>query len=359
MLLTSNDITQSFQNVFNDCRRELALLDRHLTCLWASRTAPIKAGCSLAELLIGSFPEKIEKQTPFPCFVNKEHICALISPLQDIYLCEFFNADHAVAIYEMTDCFTDNFALYTAMEFCLGQLWRSEEKFKKLLPAGRYDVMDALMEYHNALFKLTSLESNLFEYTNMLNSPAAPIIFDISKLCTDVTQRCNMTLAKCSRSINVLTQPGEYVFVSADGRHATLALVNALQNAMLYSPYYTEPTLTVYPERKNGIRYAVIRIRNERMIFRQDDFSSEYPDFRHQRTGMGMRIIRRFAEQSGGTLDIDTDSDRFTLYLRLPAIDDDLLEFNRLEDIRTNHFKTTVPELIELKMQEVVDIFKL
>lgn len=359
MLLTSNEIIQNFQTVFEGSPRELALLDHNFSCLWATETAPINAGDSMEELLIGSFPAKIEKPTTLPCFINREHICAMVSPVQDLYMCEFFNADHAVSIYEMTDCFTDNFALFTAMEYCLGQLWCSEEKFRKLLPNDRYDALDLLNRYHDALFKITSLESNLFEYTNMLNSPVIPIVFDISRLCSDIVTRCNMILAKCDRRIQLLTEAGLYVFVSADSRHATFALANALQNAMLYSPYNTEPTLVVYKETIENRDYAVIKICNDNMIFRKEDFSDEYPNFTHQRTGMGKRIIRRFAEQSRGSFDIISDKDSFTAILRLPAIDEDLLEFNRLEDVKTYYYKSGVPDLIDMKMQEVVDIFRL
>ena len=96
--------------------------------------------------------------------------------------------------------------------------------------------------------------------------------------------------------------------------------MNAVQNALLYSPKETEPILTVCYRESRGRKFVEIRVVNESSMFSSKDFSGSVDvNFSYQRMGYGIPIIKRFAQVSGGWFDMTEENGRVTVTISLPA----------------------------------------
>jgi len=129
--------------------------------------------------------------------------------------------------------------------------------------------------------------------------------------------------------------------------------VNAIQNALLYSPSDTVPTLMAFAEDS----YVVVRTTNENLMHTEQEFANGKDiEFNDQRADSGMSVIRTFVESAGGRMTCENDNGRFTLELRLPAatVDDPECCFER--EISMQAY-SCVPDFVQIKMNRVAELF--
>ena len=104
-----------------------------------------------------------------------------------------------------------------------------------------------------------------------------------------------------------------------NARHAVEALLNAIQNALLYSPRDCEPTVTMSSAEKDSVRYMRLSISNESSVsFGRESSERLGFDFGHRHMSYGIPIIREFVGAAGGSLNISEAGGRYCLTLDIP-----------------------------------------
>ena len=202
-----------------------------------------------------------------------------------------------------------------------------------------------------------SVRENAFNYAEMLYRTQRETVVDAGELCENLAKRCNAALAKCGRRIEALIDPGS-LYIYADSRRAVVALVNAVQNALLYSPKETEPILTVCYRESRGRKFVEIRVVNESSMFSSKDFSGSVDvNFSYQRMGYGIPIIKRFAQVSGGWFDMTEENGRVTVTISLPAAHYGSGAELPLRKPSAAQYDTGIPDFTEIMMREVVQFF--
>ena len=156
-----------------------------------------------------------------------------------------------------------------------------------------YDMIVRLYRIENTVKNMYAESCNMFRYfTAKEGEPAA--VVDAVYLVGSLVERCNLFLAKCGRELRFLCDC-ESLEIAVNARHAVEALLNAIQNALLYSPRDCEPTVTMSSAEKDSVRYMRLSISNESSVsFGRESSERLGFDFGHRHMSYGIPIIREF-----------------------------------------------------------------
>lgn len=334
--------------------RPLFLLDGGLCCVFSSDESMIKTGTSMLTALRREVPLPITQAVDELVFINRQFYCAMLTPVQmngePYYICEIVDKYRAVGLFSNTDAGADSFGTYKTMEYNISQMWQTLKQLDEK------DDIDAelLGELRSSVYKLSACVKNGSQYVESIFSEEHNTLFDMNKLCTHLAERCNAVLAKCGRGIDVLCS-SENIFVHLDSRRTIVAMVNAVQNALLYSPADDVPLIVVDTEDE----CAVVRVENNNISYSDDEFSdSRDVTMSYQRTGFGIPIMRSFAERAGGSCSLEYAGGRAVLTLKLPLATEEEIACYHLEERFVGVYKTGLPDFLDIRMQEVVHIFE-
>ncbi|MFR0871106.1 MAG: ATP-binding protein [Oscillospiraceae bacterium] len=131
--------------------------------------------------------------------------------------------------------------------------------------------------------------------------------------------------------------------------------MNAVQNALLYSPKETEPILTVCYRESRGRKFVEIRVVNESSMF--SSRISAAAKFQLPADGYGIPIIKRFVQVSGGWFDMTEENGRVTVTISLPAAHYGSGAELPLRKPSAAQYDTGIPDFTEIMMREVVQFF--
>jgi len=329
------------------------VLDSVLRCVCGGDI--VKEGMQLSDMLhehlrlpVKSFAEST--------FTHDGHFyCARVYSLSDsseYYLCEVLGQSEAVSIMEKTDGAVELLSLCSSMDYGLNEMHDSIEILRcTLRDNGDMEKFLSVCGFERSLMRLSASVKNLTEYSRLMYAPPERVLFDAEHLCEKLTERCNAVLAKCGRYIEMYGE-GKGIYICADGRQAVIALANAIQNALLYSPKDTVPRLTV---RRLDSRTAEIAVVNEDIMFTREDFSGAM-DFAYQRAGCGLAVIRRFAELSHGSCELVRKDGIASLTLKLPlATEAEVADFRLEEPLTFEHFSAS--NIVEVLIGYAADLF--
>ena len=278
---------------------------------------------------------------------------ARIYPLDDeLALCELFDSDAVLRIAENTDFRERITPLFNAVEHNTSRLWKTLFAMIDGL-ANNEDVSDFAVKFYDCISDLSSVVKNVSEYSLMFTH-ISPAIIDVVSLTDGIVNRCNTILAKCGRCIRYVCEC-DRLYITADMRHAVTALANSLQNALLYSPRDCVPVLSLVRLTENGESFVYLQLVNDSALF--IDKGENDIDFGYQRVGFGIPIIKRFAEETGGSFFLDTSGKTVKLGIKLPEADASAVKGLRVEDYGYTYYDTGIPDIVDVKMREVVNLF--
>ena len=103
--------------------------------------------------------------------------------------------------------------------------------------------------------------------------------------------------------------------------------------------------------------YAVLQVTNKCSARSEEGESTPDLNFACQRIGCGIPIIKRFAEESGGSFNMEEKSGTMTVTIKLPIIVNENNSELLLEQSEYAYYDTGIPDIVDLKMFEVVDFF--
>lgn len=296
----------------------ILLIDREVKCVYCNRRNFCRAGTSLCECFHQS-PELRDESVEEALMTYKgKSYCARISPfIEDLFICELFTSDTIMKMAERTDVYAEIAPLLASVDSNAVAARKKMLEFISLFHNNmQVDYLESIVLLERPVVEIEKTVKNFAEYTNMCLRNSKNDVIEVREFILDLQKRLNTDLASSGRYIDVLDTIDMFC-VSACKRHILTALLNAVQNAMLFSPNDSVPVITFYKEREaeTGRKIVVIQIVNE--IISHADEIGEY-EFGCVRAGLGIPIIKRFAEDAGGEVTIEYINGKYRLCVKLP-----------------------------------------
>lgn len=347
----------------NGFSNPVAIMDNNFRCAFCNRPRLIPQESSMMSVFQKAVNLPLAEVQVTLAMIKGKFYSARITPLDgELYICEFFDQNTVLSMAENTNIYDKILPIVNDVEFNTAALWRGYKALRdRLETEGRDDDVRCVLEFEKHLTGLNSVIKNASEYINMLfYTPESNSIVDLTSLMQGVVERCNTILAESGRYIDLVCEPEE-IYINAQMRHVTCAVVNALQNALMYSPRECIPFVSLYKPLKNDDNCIILQILNDNMMY-VDQKHGEEPgkNFDHQRLGYGIPIIQRFAELAGGSFMFGEKDGKVCAEIKLPMVDkDDCKKVGVFKNSLYVYFKTDIPDILELKMLEVNELFRI
>lgn len=350
---------KKFCNGFSD---PVALMDNKFRCVYSNKPKLIPQESSMMSIFQKAMILPLNKVHITMAMIKGCFYSVRIAPFEEgLYICEFFDQNTILSLAENTNIYDKILPIINGVEYNTAALWRGLNVLRSKLETERSgdDPLCAL-ELEKYLTGLSSVTKNVSEYVNMLfYTPKRHLVVDLASMMTGIIGRCNTILAASGRYVDFVCDP-EAIYINAEARHVICAVVNAVQNALMYSPRDCVPYVTLSKPSVND-RNVVLRILNDNAMY-VDQKSGEEPglNFDHQRLGYGIPIIKRFAELAGGSVSFDEENGKFRTLITLPLVDDPNAAngIGVLKSSRYVYYKTEIPDIVDLKMLEINELFR-
>ncbi|MCH5203389.1 MAG: hypothetical protein J1F03_01515 [Oscillospiraceae bacterium] len=277
--------------------------------------------------------------------------CAKIVKTGEFYVCGLFNSHKLGEMARNTDFFNRLVPIIDVAQYNLVHLW---EIMTLLKDAGNSKIAADMEEY---LVRTNLICQNFFEYINMILKKPDYIRVDCYQMLERMVYRCNTFLAKCGRHIDFV---GDFdkCFIRADQRHAFCAFISAIQNSLLYSPKDCVPLVTLHHCVIDQKEYVVLKIVNDNSYYAEEQKKLYENDFSKHKIGCGIPMIKRLVEETGGEFSLDEVNGKAVLIIKMPALNTFKSNMVICECDEYIYFDTGVPDFLEYKMREVIDLFK-
>ena len=359
MVTARKEELKKFCNGFSN---PVAIMDNKFRCAYSNKPKLFPQESSMMSIFQKVIVLPLEKACITMAVVNGIFYGVRIVPLDDeLYMCEFFDCDTIHSLAENTDVYHKILPIINDVEYNTSALWRGCNVLRSSLESAQYESSKrCALEFEKHLTSMSSVIKNLSEYVNMMfYTPQKNTVVDIASIMTGIVERCNTILTVSGRYIDLVCEPEE-IYINAEARHAICAAVNALQNALMYSPRDCIPYVTLCRPTGNE-DCAVLQILNDNLMY-IDPRSGEEPgkNFDHQRLGYGIPIIKRFAELAGGSFEFEElDGNKVRTAITLPLVRYPAAEkgIGVLKSSQYVYYKTEIPDIVDLKMLEINELF--
>lgn len=345
----------------NGFSNPVAIMDNKFRCAYSNKPKLIPQESSMMAVFQKTVVLPLDKVHITLAMIKGNFYGVRIAPLDaELYICEFFDQDMVLALAENTDIYHKILPIINGVEYNTAALWRGYNVLRSSLESEQYeDGRRCALEFEKYLTSMNSVIKNVSEYANMLfYTPKTNSVVDLALIMTGVVERCNTILTASGRYIDFICE-SEVIYINAEVRHVMCAVVNALQNALMYSPRDCIPYVTLYKPPNND-SYVVLQILNDNLMYVDRDSEEELgKNFDHQRLGYGIPIIKRFAELVGGSFEFGESEGKVRTAITLPLVRDPAVEkgIGALKSSQYVYYKTEIPDIVELKMLEVNELF--
>lgn len=346
-----------------DCLSDpIAIMDNNFTCLYSNCPRLICPEKSMMSIFLKKLVLPIKENHITMSCIKGIFYSVRIMPLGEFNVCEFFNQNTLLSLAENTNVYDKLIPIIKSVEYNTAAIWRGYSNLCSKLKKEQHDEdLQCAVGLERYLICLNSVTKNISEYANMLLHTNLTEMYPINlkQLATEIVERCNTILLTSGRYIDIVCDQNE-IYIKAEARHTICALVNALQNALLYSPRECVPYFTIYNETDNNQKTVRIQILNDNIMYIDQKHGERFGiDFDHQRLGFGIPIIKRFAEMTGGSFLLEENNGSVRLVVDIPATANPNTEMGVgiVNSSKFIFYKTNIPDIIELKMSEVNERF--
>lgn len=337
-------------------------MDNNFICAYSNKPKLLPQESSLMSVFQKAIVLPLDKVHITMAVVKGVFYGVRIVPLDgELYMCEFFDRDIILSLAENTDVYHKILPIINGVEYNTAALWRGYNVLRSSLESEQYEGgLRCALEFEKYLTSMNSVIKNVSEYINMMfYTPKANIVVDLASVMTGVVERCNTILTVSGRYIDLVCEQ-EKIYINAEVRHVICAVVNALQNALMYSPRDCIPYVSLCkPLNKDSC--VVLQILNDNLMFIDHNSEEELgKNFDHQRLGYGIPIIKRFAELAGGSFEFgELDGNIVRTAITLPLVKDPAVEkgIGVLKSSQYVYYKTEIPDIVDLKMLEINELF--
>ena len=276
----------------------MLIVDDLLRCVYSSQPKKVPVGTLLSLFIKEPLGFPLKKERDVLLFLNDIPYCARFIPIDNNY--SFCHLLDCSAIIKLASCTN----MYAMVEQRFSLLWECSDKIrdiiKKLeeaLPPKTRLTHTQMMEINAEAGKLDLLLESLSNYAYMAFSQnGSDEIIDTHALIELLVRSTNKILAESGKYLDFITDVDAF-FIFTNQRYAVIAILNAIQNALLYSPVEDTPVVSLTKTVKNDKSYVVVQVVNN--IDSYTDINDD-PDFACRRCGLGIPVIKKFVQRAGG-----------------------------------------------------------
>lgn len=342
------------KSYFGETREPVAIVDKDLRCVYSNCPKLLPEDLSIAGVFRGDTTGLLTCPKAKIAVINGCSYSVKVIPIdEELYVCEFFDLPSIIELAENTDFHGRVFPIVDAVERSTSTLWRGLSTLEEMLDSP--ETLKIALDMKKQVVKLSSCSKNLIEYTNLLKfTPRNVNPLELVSFSKDIVNLCNTELSNSGRYVDFICYEPE-LYINAQQRHVMSALVNAIQNALMYSTRDCVPSLTLSRGNKSESGEAVIALVNNSSLY----VEGESRNFSGQRMGCGIPMIKSFAELTGGTFELREENGIFTALIELPLVSEAVLRNmgHQLSSGGYVHYDTGIPGILELKMLEIVHLF--
>ncbi len=350
---------QFIEDVCNSFETPVALFDGDLRCVYCNRDGFFEKGRLLASVLLTEVKRPITNSSKAMATMNGIKYSIRLMPFCDEFIfCEFFDLQEVYELAEYSDCY-EKVKMYTkSMDQNINDLWKKtnelEDYQRKIHDDG---LFERIISFKIALNALNSDIYSLSGIVSMLFNKKDPEPLCVNMMLKDLIERCNSLLLNCGKAIDFEYEIDEY-YIFSNERHAFVALVEALQNALLYSAAGTNPTVLLSSVLEKDMRYVILKVINDCVYFVNEDRGDRIErNFAFQRAGLGIPIIKTFVEECNGIFSMEYKDGKVVLEIKIPQYIPHPNSECLLKSPGKVHYKTRIPDLVDIKMNEVINFF--
>lgn len=350
---------EELKRYFGGMKEPVAIVDKKFVCVYSNRPRLLPVDSSIESVFSGDTSELLSVPGSKMAVINGCFYSVRVTPIEEeLYICDFFDLSAIISLAGNTDIYNRIFPIVDAVEYNTSAIWRGISTLKSKLQSDERGGLECVAEIEKRLVALSSCSKNISEYMNMLNyTPRGDTVINLVPLAADIVKRCNTILSDMGRCVDYVCEEQE-LFINAQTRHVLSALVNAIQNALVYSTRDCVPCLTITKQAQTN--EVIIKLVNNSSLYIERD-SGEEPsvNLTGQRLGYGIPIIKRFAELAGGTFSLNETNGLFSAVIELPLADESTIKEKAptLSSSGYVYYQTDIPDIIGLKMREVIDLF--
>lgn len=280
--------------------------------------------------------------------------CARFTPIEKMYsLCELFDHSGITAMASFTDFYSmvqDQLCLLEESSLNLKKFAaKMEEKTTPRTKQNNIYIENIKIETDRLNSLLRCISDCVFV---MLSDKESRNVLDLFAMIDWIVKEVNEKLAFCEKDIKFLCDTSSY-FIYTDQRYAVIAMLNALQNALLYSPINDEPVLSLTKAVEDEQRYLVVQVINQIDAYTVKE-PEEEADFAHRRCGLGIPAIRAFAQRAEGKFTFTTSGSKAVLRLLIPEYVPDLDSEFTMESSGFSIYSTGEKNVVELMLEDVI-----
>ncbi len=319
------ELARFYARMLSNYSMPCALLGRTMQCAY-SGSSFFKEGDSLFTIASEKICCPSKDIQSIKVLIDDLSFCAMIFPVfgmdDDVkmYVCVFLDPESAMTVWVKSDASVRIRKAAYALREEVSELRASESEIRSAIK-NKGELQQELWKMEKSSLNIAAGIENLIFYLQSYLSLRSFRIIDAAKFTEMIVNRCNTVLSECGRAIEYYYDKTD-MLIRGDSETAVVSLVNALRNALMYSPKDTSPLLVVYKE-KNGTdgEYIVFKLSNECDI--KTYGSSDNPlsmDFLCRGTGLGVHIIRNFAKECNGDVDLHFEGKKAVLIMKIPAV---------------------------------------
>lgn len=339
------------------CRKvshPMAIVNDQLRCVYTSHPKLLPVGTLISLFLKDPVDTPLVKERDVLFLRNDVSYCARFTPIDKKYcFCELLDYSDILAMASSTDLYPKVEERLCLFEECTSNMRDYLQKLSEEPAANSRQKKVYMNDIKIESQRLDSFLRCVSDYTFLsLSNKESREILDLFAMMDWLVNKTNDELIPYEKDIKFLAERDSY-FIFAEKRYAVIAMLNAVQNALLYSPIEDEPVLSLTKITENEQSYIVIQIINGIDSYTVKD-SDEGADFAHRRCGLGIPAIRMFTQKAGGKFTFETSGSKAVLRILIPEYipedDDDLT----MEAGGFGLYSIDEKDVVELMMEDVI-----
>ena len=303
------------------CRSALhpmMIVDNLLSVVYSSHPKLVPVD-TLLSMFVKDFVETPLKREKDVILIFKEvTYCARFTPIDKNYsFCELLDYSSILTLASFTDLYSVMSQRFWLLEECTANI----EKYVQMLSdnlSGKARIKNMhILDLQAESKKLDFLLTGIIDYTFMSFSVKNfDEVIDTYALIDFIIKESNSYLEGTGKYIEFVSELDGY-FIYTDQRYAIISVLNALQNALLYSPRDDVPVVSLTRSVKDDKKYVVVQVVNDLDEYTMKT-SDEEPDFVHRRCGLGIPLIKKFVQRAGGEFYFKNDGKKAYVGIMIP-----------------------------------------
>ncbi|MDE7231430.1 MAG: hypothetical protein K2N56_13210, partial [Oscillospiraceae bacterium] len=222
------------------------IVDDLLCCVYSSHPKIVPVGTLLSLFLKEPPVSPLKKERDVILFLNNVSYCARFIPIDKTYsFCQLLDFSSIMTLAACTDMYSIIEQRFSLLRDCLDNIRNFVKKLEEELPSKSRVRYMQMVDISAETDKFDRLLTGMSDYIYMSLSPnESDQIIDTHGMVDWIVKRSNSVLEQSGKCLEFITDVDAF-YICANQRYAIISILNAVQNALLYSPVMDTPVVSL------------------------------------------------------------------------------------------------------------------